>query len=353
MFEIDKLLSIKPYSLNRFKKKEIYVDAMRYLTRYHYDKCKEYSNILDLLNFKGISDLQDVPFFPVRLYKKMDLKSVSLKDVSKVLTSSGTTNQNVSKIFLDKITSINQTKALVKIVSSFIGDKRLPMLVIDCPSVIKDRNSYSARGAAIMGFSMFGYNTVYALTDQMELDESVVSGFVEKYCNESVLIFGFTYMVWQQFLQRINCKLNIPNGILIHGGGWKKLLDIAVDNNTFKKKAMEFCLIDKVYNYYGMVEQTGSIFMECECGYLHSSIFSDILIRNTKDFSVCDFEEQGVVQLLSLLPMSYPGHSVLSEDVGILHGEDDCKCGRLGKYFSIQGRLKDAEIRGCSNVLYH
>jgi hypothetical protein len=30
-------------------------------------------------------------------------------------------------------------------------------------------------------------------------------------------------------------------------------------------------------------------------------------------------------------------------------GEDNCKCGRLGKYFKITGRIKNAEIRGCSD----
>ena len=48
--------------------------------------------------------------------------------------------------------------------------------------------------------------------------------------------------------------------------------------------------------------------------------------------------------------MSYPGHSLLTEDEGVLLGEDDCKCGRLGKYFLVLGRVKNAEIRGCSDA---
>ncbi len=99
----------------------------------------------------------------------------------------------------------------------------------------------------------------------------------------------------------------------------------------------------------GMVEQTGSVFMECEAGYLHSSIFSDVITRR-EDFSICAFNEAGVIQLLSLLPKSYPGHSILSEDSGIIHGEDDCQCGRLGKYFTVHGRIESAEIRGCSDT---
>ena len=90
--------------------------------------------------------------------------------------------------------------------------------------------------------------------------------------------------------------------------------------------------------------------MECEQGYLHASIFSEILIRRTEDFTVADAGEAGIIQVLSILPESYPGHSLLTEDEGMIIGEDDCKCGRLGKYFIVTGRMKSAELRGCSDT---
>ena len=99
-----------------------------------------------------------------------------------------------------------------------------------------------------------------------------------------------------------------------------------------------------------MVEQTGSIFVECEYGHMHASNLSDIFIRRPHDFSIADVDEPGIIQTLSVLPKSYPGHSLLTEDEGILLGEDDCECGRLGKYFKILGRVKNAELRGCSDT---
>ena len=77
--------------------------------------------------------------------------------------------------------------------------------------------------------------------------------------------------------------------------------------------------------------------------------FSDILTRNSK-LELCKINEPGLIQTLSLLPVSYPGQSLLTEDIGIIHGIDNCKCGKLGKYFTVLGRVPDAELRGCSDT---
>ena len=355
LFDIANIINTAPFSLAHKEKTELYIEALSDLTMWHYDRCPEYRRILDLLGFKPtkVREVSDIPFIPVRLFKDYELLSIDRSEILKTMTSSGTTGQKVSKIFLDKTTSTNQTKVIVKIVSAFTGKKRLPMLVIDSSAVVKDRKLFSARGAGILGFSMLGYDVTYALDERMRLDIDRIKGFLVKHKDETILLFGFTFMIWEYFYQELkkaNIKLSLENAILIHGGGWKKLTDQAVDNNTFKKSLLEVSGITKVYNYYGMVEQTGSIFMECEAGHLHASIFSDVLIRDYKDFGTLGVGQPGLIQLVSLLPLSYPGHSILTEDTGELLGEDDCPCGRKGKYFKIHGRIKNAEVRGCSDT---
>ena len=354
MFDLNSIIDIPPFSLTKLEKDALYADVLYELTKHHYANCAQYRKILDVLGFDPTikHNIEDIPPIPVRLFKDYDLLSVEKSQIIKTMTSSGTTGQSVSKIFLDRITSTNQTKALTKIVSSFTGTKRLPMLIIDTKSVVKDRNLFTARGAGILGFSMLGYDVTYALDEDMQLDFDAVEAFCRKHKDENILIFGFTFMIWEYFykeLAKAGKQLALGSGIMIHGGGWKKLSEEAVDNETFKRLLEGACGIKMIYNYYGMVEQTGSISMECEAGYLHSSIFSDVMVRKT-DFSVCGMHQTGLVQLLSLLPFSYPGHILLSEDTGEIMGEDDCSCGRLGKYFKVHGRVMDAEIRGCSDT---
>ncbi|SVD37850.1 uncharacterized protein METZ01_LOCUS390704, partial [marine metagenome] len=241
MFNLDSIIDVAPYSLKKSEKRALYGDAFFSLTQHHYENCKPYGKILNALSVDPFiqQDVANIPFLPVRIFKEHDLRSVEESQVVKTMTSSGTSGQRPSKIFLDRDTSRNQTKVLVKITSSFIGKKRLPMLVIDSKAVLKDRKQFSARGAGILGFSMLGRDVTYALDDNMELDVEIVEEFYRKHKGSDVLVFGFTFMVWEYFykkLEELNKKLPLDNGILIHGGGWKKLEEQSVDNATFKSK---------------------------------------------------------------------------------------------------------------------
>ena len=123
-----------------------------------------------------------------------------------------------------------------------------------------------------------------------------------------------------------------------------------MDAKTFNHLLKEQLGIQEVHNYYGMVEQVGSIFVECSEGYLHAPSYADVIIRNPITFEVLPVGKQGLIQVVSELPKSYPGHSLLTEDLGTIHGVDDCPCGWKGQYFSVAGRIPKAELRGCSDT---
>lgn len=353
--EVLSWLDCEPFGLTSEQKANKLTRTLKELTVWHASKCYEYQRILDSLkiNPKKIKRLEQIPFIPVRLFKEFDLLSIKRDNIFKVMTSSGTSGQQVSKIYLDRQTASLQTKILSRIMGYIIGKKRVPMLIIDSPNVLKDRQSFSARGAGILGFSMFGKDVTYALDESMKLNIKAIEEFLDRYSNSPIFIFGFTFMIWQYFVLPLQSqKLSIPldQGILLHGGGWKKLQDQAIDNINFKATLNSLVGIDTIINYYGMVEQTGSLFIECEAGHLHAPAYADIIVRSLPNFEVAPIGDEGVFEVLSILPLSYPGHALLTEDVGVLLGEDDCKCGWLGKYFHIQGRLEKAEVRGCSDT---
>ncbi len=348
-------LNRDPYSLKAKDKSALLGEEIKKLTERHYNSCAEYNNIVQTLGKapEKILKLGDVPFLPVRLFKEFELRSVNTSEIFKTITSSGTTGQQVSKIYLDRETAAFQTKVLSKIMQTVIGEKRLPMLIIDTPNILKNRDAFSARGAGILGFSMFGTDITYALYEDMSLNITGINAFLEKHAGKKIFLFGFTFVIWKYLVQELdkrNLHIDVANGLLFHGGGWKKMEDEAVNNNEFKRIVKKVCGINTVLNYYGMVEQTGSIYIECRYGYFHTPIYADIIIRRAVDLMLAKKGEEGLIQTISMLPMSYPGHSLLTEDVGTLIGEDDCKCGTLGKYFTVAGRVEQAEIRGCSDT---
>lgn len=342
-----------PYELSPDQKGVWFAAEMSRLTQRHYARCPIYRDYLDQFGFatRPVASITEVPFVPVRFFKEFDLLSVERSEVVKTMTSSGTSGRQ-SRIFLDKHTALSQTKALSSIMSSFIGARRLPMLVIDSESTITNRNHFSARAAGITGFSIFGSKRVFALDEQLQLDLEAIRIFLAAHGSTPFFIFGFTYLIYANFLNSLlaaGIELDLRNGILFHGGGWKKLEALRVSDAEFKLGLREATGLHKVHNYYGMVEQTGSIFVECEHGQMHASNYSDVIVRDPVTFEVLPEGETGVLQVLSTLPESYPGHSLLTEDVGAVIGGGRCECGRYGRAIRIDGRLGRAEVRGCSD----
>jgi len=348
------MFMIEPYDLRQPIKEQQLLQKLNALTAWHTESCQSYEKMLSKSGQKNVAmTLESVPYLPVQLFKLLELKSISDEEVTKVLTSSGTTGQQVSKIYLDKETALQQTKTLVKVMKPVLGDKRLPMIILDTKSVLKNRQSFSARGAGILGFANFGRKHFYALNDDMTLDIEGLQAYLETYKGQRILLFGFTFMIWQYVFKEIRDKklsINFGDSILIHGGGWKKLKNEAVDAQTFNQLLKQHLGIQEVHNYYGMVEQVGSIFVECSEGHLHAPNYADIIIRNPLTFEPVAIGEEGLIQVVSELPKSYPGHSLLTEDLGTIHGIDNCTCGWKGKYFSVAGRIPKAEIRGCSDT---
>ena len=350
---IEKYLDFEPFSLDKKSKKEIFTDLINDLTDYHYRSCKEYKKFLNFFNYKNErTEISKIPFIPTSLFKKFSLTSVSKDKIFKTLTSSGTSGLT-SKIFLDKENSNNQRKVLSKIVSSILGRERLPMIIIDQNPHKQKKESFNARSAAIYGFSIFGKDHTFLLDKNGNIDYKLLNSFLERNSSQKIFIFGFTSFIYEQLINKLSNKLvQFPfnNAILLHGGGWKKMEKIKVSNKIFKQKLYDKLKIRKIHNYYGLVEQTGSIFIDCEkCGSFISSIYSDVIVRD-KSFNEIKDGRKGIIQLLSLLPTSYPGHNILTEDMGEIVSSKSCVCSNKGKRFKVYGRNKDSEIRGCSDT---
>ncbi len=144
--------------------------------------------------------------------------------------------------------------------------------------------------------------------------------------------------MWTQFVteaERRGLRFVAPEAVLLHSGGWKKLASQAVSKAEFMGRAAAVLGISKrrVLDFYGMVEQVGTVFVDCEAGNKHAPAFAEVIVRRPLTLAPAAWGETGILELLSVLPSSYPGHALLTEDQGVMIGVDDCPCGHKGKYF--------------------
>jgi len=354
MTALQTLLSEAPYSVPAERRSALLLQGLNDLTAHHYAHSRQYERIVRgaWANRITAECIEDVPYLPVSLFKTTDLRSVRQEDVRMTMTSSGTTGQAVSRIAVDAETSTLQQRALANSLSHVLGGKRLPMLVIDTADVFKNPQLMSARGAGVLGMMRFGHDHAFALDPQLAPDITAVRDFLDKHGSKPFFMFGFTFIVWLQFYEELKgLGLDFSNGILIHSGGWKKMVERAIGNEEFRAKFLQEFGLRHIHNFYGMVEQLGSIFLEGADGLLYPPNFSDVLIRCPETWRVLPYGEMGIIQVVSLLPRSYPGHSLLTEDLGVIEAVDPEPRRWMGHGVRVVGRMKRAELRGCSDVV--
>jgi Acyl-protein synthetase, LuxE. len=310
------------------------------------------------IDISKIQSLEQIPFIPVNMFKKFDLLTCNKKDIIRILNSSSTTTGIPSKVYLDRYTAIHQSQSLLTTLKSFLGGKRRPLLILDTEAVNKSGNILSARGAAIRGISNFASSITYALDGQNEdlkINFERLNKFEQDNSGKEILVYGFTYIIWSKFLrimERKNIKLDLSNMKLMHSGGWKKLSSEKVGKEEFNSRVASIFSAkrENIMDFYGMAEQLGVIFVDCECGYKHVPDFADIIIRDFNSLRESKIGKRGIIEVISILGSSYPSQAVLTEDVGELIGIDDCKCGRKGKYFKFKSRMQRSETRGCGDT---
>ena len=144
-----------PFNYDIDDKNELLRESLKLNLLHQYENCAPFRRLLDKkrFNLSKNFELEDIPYIPVTIFKDYELKSVKEEFIVRKLTSSATTSQSPSQIFIDKNTRQNQMRSLVWILTYFLGKKKMPYLIMDIdPNEKKGDFEISARGAAIRGF---------------------------------------------------------------------------------------------------------------------------------------------------------------------------------------------------------
>ena len=64
----------------------------------------------------------------------------------------------------------------------------------------------------------------------------------------------------------------------------------------------------------------GLVYPDCEEEVKHVPVYSEIIIRDPVSYEVVNDGEVGLIQLLTPIPHSYPGNSLITDDLGTIVG---------------------------------
>jgi len=241
------------------------------------------------LDFRVADRVADLPYLPVGVFKaNPPLALIGTEEVRHTLTSSATTGQMPSRVVLDAATARRMSKGVITIIRDFIGPARRPYLVIDTAENLTAQAELGARGAAIQGLASFATEIVCCLRASQDGDSSLdlekLLACAAKWKHADVLVYGFTHVIWTQLvqpLQRQGITLDIPNIHVLHSGGWKRLEQQAVTRDVFIRGVASVlsCSADRVVDYYGMVENVGVVYPDCDHANKHVPAFAEIIVR--------------------------------------------------------------------------
>ena len=358
--KLEDLLQMPQYSLDDSEKNEVILK----LIKEQLPKAMANPHIRNLFQKQGIDieriqNVEDVPFIPVQMFKYFDLSTNPDDKIARVVKSSGTTSGSQSIIPISKETAANQIKGLKSILENYLGQKRRVMIAIDHMGINDPKREITARGAGVRGFSIFAKEILYVLKEysngELVLDMPVIEKLQREYADKDVYAFGFTYIIWKIFYKQMKergLKLKFNDAIVFHGGGWKKLTAERVSKEEFSRTVADLIGTspERVHDFYGMAEQTGIIFIDCEHGNKHVPNFSQVIVRDLRTLKPCKVGEKGLIEVMGVLSNSYYSYAILTEDIGHLEGMDGCPCGRRGRYFRFDSRVEKAELRGCGDT---
>ena len=366
-FLADNLVKLDPYHYDKKSRDYIFISSIQEMSQHHYKNCIEYKNYCKNNNFDpSLSDfsIYELPYLPVSIFKSVNLVSSDKKASLKKLQSSATTTGTPSKIFIDYDTSKRQTQVSSSVMRSFLNDSRHDFFILDANPRSNFNSEMTARLAATQGFLIMARKHAYFMNYDsngklvLDIDKFIEScQFFSKDSESNTLtVFGFTFIVYQyvvKYLIEKEIKIDLSGAKLAHIGGWKKLIDSSVNPEQFKRDITKTMKIskDNIIDFYGFTEQMGLIYGEIKEGYKITPAYSEIIIRDVNTLKPVPNGEIGFIQIISPIFSSFPGISVLTEDLGRIVGEGLCSSGRKGTCFEILGRAKEAEIRGCGDLM--
>lgn len=339
----------------------LFAEAMRENCRRQYERCGEYRRILDSEGFSpedigSYDDLFRLPFLPTALFKRRRLSSVKRGLIR--ATSSGTSGGNVSEIPFCAGDLIRAFRMVLR-----VSKLRGLFSLRPCHYVIfgykPHRTNRTAVTKTAFGATLFApaLSRTYALEyrdGKYRVDLERILDRVVRLSRgrRPVRFMGFpsyTYFLMRMMEQRGISVTLPPHSKILLGGGWKQFYTEQTDKEEFYALARCTLGIDDrdIIEFFGAVEHP-VLYCDCECHNFHVPTYSRVIIRDARTLDPLPRGSVGLVELLTPISAGAPILSVMTDDLGVLHGADECGCAIATPFLEIVGRVGLRDVRTCA-----
>ena len=361
--KINELLKGPIYKCNKVERDECLFNILCDVFRHHLEHCMPYKKMcekrgIDISSFKSLADM---PYLPTSIFKDTLLLSIPKESVFREIQSSATTSGRPSRIGLDKENNRRWTISLQRMLLDRIGNRRCAMMVMDDESALGRSGVISARASMTRSLLFCASDVKTCVLSEggtLSLDRDALEGFLSGAGDgDGILLFGFTFILYAYVVRPLlesGVRFDLPEAKIVHAGGWKKLQTQHVSPEKLTEDCCQCFGVrpENIIDLYGFTEQGGMLYPTCEQGVRHTPSWGEVICRDPLTLNPLPPGKEGLMQFITPIQTSYPGHSILTEDVGCITGYDDCPCGRKGTTFRIIGRSQTAtEERGCGDIM--
>ncbi|MER7663624.1 hypothetical protein [Streptomyces sp. NPDC096193] len=297
--------------------------------------------------------LLDVPQFPTRMFKRVDVRSVPALDCD-VFKSSGTSGTR-SMVWRDE-PSLERLAGSLRpegdIWVDLYGDIDLDD---DGEMFHLGPNRREADGVWISYImtlvEMFASTRSYVSEGVLRLHDVVrdLEGALAD--GRFVCVAGPPVFVAALLRHMSDNSVKLSAGdrmAVITGGGWKKDESSRLDPAQLRSLAVDTFGLDsqsQVRDVFNQVE-LNTAFIECEHHRKHVPPWVEVIVRDPRDLSPVPDGQTGLMSYLDPTARSYPCF-LLAEDFGSAQ-TDVCPCGRGGTTVEIHRRMRTSTHHGCA-----
>ena len=355
-----KLFKLKnPYDVE--KSNELFIKAMQENCRYQYDNCADYARILDEKGFspndlKEYDDIKRLPFIPTLYFKHHEMFSMPQRKLFIKVTSSGTSGKKSHMGF--NFASLYRGLRMVLTVGKYHHLFSLKPTHYIIFGYEPNRNNHIVFSKTAYGFTYFApaLSRDYALrytddgykTDLENLKQKLIKYSKSKFPVRTIGFPAYTYFLLKQMKEE-GLKIKLPKGSKVTlGGGWKQFYAQKVEKEDLYTLIWEVLGIDEkhIFEFFGAAEHP-ILYTDCRCHHFHVPVYSRVIIRDVDTLEPLPNGQIGLINLVTPMVDTVPILSIMTDDLGILHGEP-CPCGEKSAWFEILGRVGIKDIITCA-----